>query len=61
MKKWIIPALGLMFGALAGYIYWSYVGCVSGSCPITSSPVNSTMYGALLGVTTANLFSTSRK
>lgn len=43
---WLI---GIVLGALAGYLYWYYVGCNSGSCAITSSPVNSTLYGALMG------------
>jgi len=42
-------AIGLVLGAIAGYAYYFYVGCESGSCAITSSPVNSTLYGVLFG------------
>jgi uncharacterized membrane protein YdjX (TVP38/TMEM64 family) len=42
-------AIGVCIGALAGYAYYYYVGCASGSCSITSSPVNSTLYGSLMG------------
>lgn len=36
-------------GAVAGYLYYRLVGCRSGACPITSSPIISTVYGAMLG------------
>jgi hypothetical protein len=42
-------ALGLVLGGLAGFAYYSYVGCATGSCPITSSPVISTAWGAGIG------------
>jgi hypothetical protein len=56
--KWIIAAI---VGAAAGYAYWFYVGCNSGSCAITSSPVNSSLYGAVMGALLLNTFSPSRK
>jgi hypothetical protein len=40
---------GIAVGALGGYLYYYYIGCMSGSCPITSRPLNSTLYGALMG------------
>jgi hypothetical protein len=36
-------------GAVTGFAYYKLVGCRTGACPITSSPVISTLYGALLG------------
>lgn len=60
-RTWYLWSGGLIIGAVAGYAYWNYVGCLSGTCSITSSPVNSTLYGALMGVLTANLFTTSRR
>jgi len=41
--------LGALLGAAGGYLYWRYIGCSTGACPITSSPVVSTLYGALMG------------
>lgn len=49
---------GIIVGAVAGYLYYSYVGCISGTCSITSRPVNSTLYGAMMG---GLLFSMFRK
>jgi phage shock protein E len=40
----------LIAGALAGYFYYFFIGCKSGTCPITSNPYTSTFYGLLLGL-----------
>ncbi|GIJ94581.1 DUF6132 family protein [Capnocytophaga stomatis] len=46
-NKWII--IGVFLGAIAGYLYYYYIGCASGTCAITSNPLNSTLYGAVMG------------
>lgn len=46
---YIITIIGGLIGAVAGWLYWKYVGCTSGTCPITSRPLSSTIYGAILG------------
>jgi C4-dicarboxylate transporter len=55
-KAIIITGLGIAIGALAGYAYYFYVGCASGTCAITSKPLNSTLYGALMGGLLFNMF-----
>lgn len=45
----IITITGAVIGAVAGWLYWKYIGCASGSCPITARPLSSTLYGALMG------------
>lgn len=40
--------VGVLLGSIAGFIYYQQIGCVDG-CTITGSPVNSTLYGALMG------------
>jgi C4-dicarboxylate transporter len=55
-KAIIITGLGIAIGALAGYAYYFYVGCASGTCAITSKPLNSTLYGALMGGLIFNMF-----
>jgi hypothetical protein len=52
--KWII---GIFAGAALGFSYWYFIGCNSGTCAITSSPINSTIYGGLIGILLANSFS----
>jgi hypothetical protein len=55
-KVIIITGIGIAIGALAGYAYYFYVGCASGTCAITSKPLNSTLYGALMGGLVFNMF-----
>lgn len=60
MKKFIkantLTIVGALLGAAIGYFYWQTVGCTSGTCSITSKPINSTIYFAILGVLVFNLF-----
>lgn len=65
MKKWfnnnILYLLGALIGAIAGYFYWQQVGCVTGTCAITSKPLNSTIYGAVMGSLLLGLFKKENK
>jgi hypothetical protein len=54
--KYKAELLGMIMGAICGYSYYYFVGCASGTCAITSSPVNSTIYGGIMGLLVANLF-----
>lgn len=60
-KAIIITGIGIIVGAIAGYLYYFYVGCASGTCAITSKPLNSTLYGALMGGLVFNMFVKSPK
>lgn len=59
-KHWLWIA-GIAVGALGGYLYWRFVGCTTGSCPITSSPLNSSIWGAVMGGLLFSLFKTEKK
>lgn len=65
MKKWFrnnaLYLIGAAIGAFAGYMYWLQVGCASGTCMITSKPVNSTLYGALMGALLFGMFKKEKK
>ncbi|MCD9018982.1 DUF6132 family protein [Parachryseolinea silvisoli] len=61
MKHWIILATGIVIGGLGGFLYWYYIGCLSGTCAITSSPINSTIYGGVMGALLVNMFKPSDK
>ena len=61
LKRNIGIILGVVLVMLAGFLYWNYVGCVSGTCAITSSPVNSTLYGALMGGLLGGTFKKERE
>ena len=53
LKNWIlkkrIAILIATIGALAGFLYWNFIGCDSGTCAITSVWYRTTAYGALMG------------
>ncbi len=56
MKQYILTIIGVVLGALGGYLYYHFVGCASGTCAITSNPLNSTLYGAMMGGLFLNIF-----
>jgi len=43
-------AVGIVVGGSLGYGLYRFVGCSTGTCPITSNPWISTIYGVVLGV-----------
>lgn len=53
--------LGVIAGAIGGYLYYYYIGCANGTCAITSKPLNSTLYGAMMGVLLFNMFQKEKK
>lgn len=42
--------LGIVLGGAAGFAYYKLVGCSTGSCPLTSNPWITTLYGAAMGL-----------
>ena len=61
IKNNILVLTGILVGTLAGYLYWNYVGCFSVSCAITSNPINSTIYGSVMGGLLFSLFKPQSK
>lgn len=51
-----LTLVGVIIGAVGGYLYYHFVGCASGTCSITSKPLNSTLYGAMMGGLLLNIF-----
>ena len=60
-KKHLLTIIGLIIGAATGYLYWKFVGCGSGSCAITSNPINSTLYGSVMGGVLFSIFQKKQK
>ena len=60
MKNWIktnrLYFIGAILGAIAGFLYWNYIGCLDGSCAITSNPYKSTAYFAMMGALALGIF-----
>ncbi|MDA3616434.1 DUF6132 family protein [Polluticaenibacter yanchengensis] len=61
IRKHLLIIIGIVVGAIAGYLYWANIGCVSGTCAITSKPLNSTVYGALMGGLLFSVFKKDKK
>ena len=55
-KKHKLTIIGLIIGTIAGFLYYHFIGCVSGKCFITSNQTITIFYGALLGTLFLNLF-----
>ncbi len=47
LRKRILPVI---IGLLGGYAYYYFIGCNGGSCPITSNPYLSVIYGGVMGL-----------
>jgi Family of unknown function (DUF6132) len=45
--------IGVIVGGVLGFGYYKFIGCASGTCPLTSNPWASTLYGMLLGALVA--------
>ncbi|MCK5221611.1 MAG: hypothetical protein KAR14_08525 [Candidatus Aminicenantes bacterium] len=49
-KQLIKHGLFIGAGALLGFSYYYFIGCRTGTCPITSNPVISITYGSVMGL-----------
>lgn len=61
IKKNILVIVGVLVGAIGGFLYWKFIGCASGTCAITSKPLNSTAYGAVMGGLLFSMFEKKKK
>ena len=60
-KKYKLEIIGVLIGSVGGWLYWYFVGCASGTCAITSNPLNSTLYGAMMGGIFLSMFKKEKK
>jgi hypothetical protein len=65
MLNWVnkkrISLIFLFLGSLTGFLYWRFVGCSTGTCPITSHWYASILYGMLLGWLVGDLIASFQK
>mgnify|MGYP000898988583 CR=1 FL=1 len=52
----LLTLAGIVIGAIGGYWYYAEIGCLSGTCPLTSNPWISTLWGALIGYLLFDMF-----
>ena len=61
LKVSIPEIIGLTIGATGGFVYYKTVGCSTGTCPITSNPWISTLWGSLIGYLLGSMFNKNKK
>ena len=61
IRKNLLTIIGIPLGAIAGFLYWKFVGCNTGTCAITSNPINSTLYGSVMGGLVFSMFKKDKK
>lgn len=61
IHRHLLTFTGVVIGSVAGYLYWKFVGCNTGTCAITSRPINSSLYGAVMGGLLFSLFNKTKK
>ncbi|QDP85109.1 hypothetical protein FNJ88_05865 [Chryseobacterium sp. SNU WT5] len=59
LKKYKLGIVGILVGGILGYSYYHFIGCTTGSCAITSKPINSTAYGMVMGYLMFSVFQKS--
>lgn len=50
VKRRKFELIGGVLGIVAGYLYWKYVGCISGTCPIKANWYTMVPYGGIFGI-----------
>jgi hypothetical protein len=61
IKKNILGIIGIVVGTIGGYAYYYYIGCKSGTCPLTSNPYISMLFGAIMGYLIGDMFKKNEK
>jgi hypothetical protein len=56
-KRVILPYLiGAAAGAALGFLYYRFVGCRTGACPLTSTLYGTLIYGGVIGTLVTGIF-----
>ncbi|AZI33716.1 DUF6132 family protein [Kaistella carnis] len=56
LQKYKFGIVGILVGGILGYAYYHFIGCNTGTCAITSKPMNSTVYGMVMGYLMFSVF-----
>jgi hypothetical protein len=55
IKKHLLSIIFSVAGAIGGFLYWKFVGCLSGTSVIKSTWYLSTLYGLVFGYVLGSL------
>ena len=61
LKKHYLIIIFSTAGAAGGFLYWKFVGCLSGTCPIKSIWYLSTLWGLGFGYLIGSMFNDAIK
>ena len=61
IKKHKLGLIGIVLGGILGYAYYHFIGCNTGTCSITSKPINSSVYGMVMGYLILSTFEKTKE
>lgn len=61
IKKYKLGLIGIVLGGILGYTYYHFIGCSTGTCAITSKPINSSVYGMVMGYLILSTFEKTKE
>ena len=61
IKKNILGLIGVMVDTKERNANYNFIGCSSGSCPLTSNPYISVIFGAIIGYLFLDMFKKTEK
>ena len=61
IKKYKLGLIGIVLGGILGYAYYHFIGCNTGTCSITSKPINSSVYGMVMGYLILSTFEKTKE
>jgi len=62
IKNWffrrnnLLTISGIVAGAAGGFLYYYFIGCTTGTCPLTSNPWLTMIWGATVGYLLFDMF-----
>ncbi|MFV0141091.1 hypothetical protein [Empedobacter falsenii] len=60
-RKKLLILIDIPLGAIAGFLYWKFIGCNTATCAITSSSINSALYETVIGGLAFSMFKKDKK